>query len=339
MRIAIVNDLSLAVEVLRRVVSSHAGYEIAWIAKDGAEAVAECRKDTPDLILMDLIMPEMDGVEATCRIMQETPCAILVVTATVSGHSDKVFEAMGCGALDAVCTPVLKPGGRIEGGNELLAKVERISRLIPKQASNLFRPKPIGVRPNTGRMPPLVAVGASAGGPKAVARILGQLPGDFPGSLVIVQHVDAGFAPSLVEWLGSQTALRVELAQKGARPAPGSVLIAGGDRHLVMTSEFSLTYTAEPMESPYRPSIDVFFSSVGKHWPAKALAVLLTGMGTDGARGLLCLRRAGWHTIAQDKASCAVYGMPKAAVEVDAAAEVLPLSEIPAAIVEFASRR
>jgi two-component system, chemotaxis family, response regulator WspF len=338
LRIAIVNDLALAVEVLRRVVLSHAGYEIAWIAKNGAAAVNECRKDLPDLILMDLIMPVMDGVEATRRIMQETPCAILVVTATVTGHSDKVFEAMGCGALDVVCTPVLGPGSRIEGGNELLDKVDRISRLIPKQSPTLFKPRPIGALPITGRLPPLVAVGASAGGPKAVAQILGQLPGDFRGSLVIVQHVNAGFAASLVEWLGSQTALRVELAQNGARPAPGSVLIAGGDRHLVMTPEFCLTYSPQPVESPYRPSIDVFFSSVGEHWPSKALAILLTGMGTDGARGLLCLRRAGWRTIAQDKASCAVYGMPRAAVELDAASDVLPLPEIPAAIMGFASR-
>jgi two-component system response regulator WspF len=339
LRIAIVNDLTLAVEVLRRVVLSRSGYEVAWIARDGAEAVRMCRDDPPDLVLMDLIMPEMDGVEATCRIMSETPCAILVVTATVDGHADKVFEAMGCGAMDAVCTPVFAPGARIEGGKELLDKIERLSRLIRRSPLTSSRPRHADIPKDMTRIPPLVVIGASAGGPKALALILGQLPRDLDGCIVIVQHVDGEFAASLVEWLKSQTTLPLELARIGGRPDPRTVLVAGGDNHLVMTPDLALGYTPEPRESAYRPSIDVFFASVGKYWPRKAMAILLTGMGRDGAQGLLGLRRAGWLTIAQDKPSCVVYGMPKAAVELDAAVEILPLSEIPAAITAFVSRR
>src|SRR3989442_12517502 len=130
MRIAIVNDMLIAVEALRRVVSGAPGYQVAWMARDGAEAVVKCAADTPDLILMDLIMPGLDGVEATRQIMMESPCAILVVTATVSGNAPKVFEAMGFGALDAVNTPVLGAHGKLEGATALLNKIATIGKLI-----------------------------------------------------------------------------------------------------------------------------------------------------------------------------------------------------------------
>ena len=133
MRVAIVNDLMLAVEALRRVVKTDPDLEIAWIAMNGREAVEKCRVDRPDLILMDLIMPVMDGVQATCAIMRDTPCAVLVVTATVEGNAARVFEAMGCGALDAVCTPTLVSGGAISGGEDLLRKINTVRRLVGKQ--------------------------------------------------------------------------------------------------------------------------------------------------------------------------------------------------------------
>ena len=136
MRIAIVNDLRMAVEILRRAIAMEPGHQVAWIAYNGAEAVDMCRADRPDLILMDLIMPEMDGVEATRRIMKTCPCPILVVTATVSGNAGKVFEAMGCGALDASATPVLAAGGGIEGARDLLKKIATIGKLTGKGAAS-----------------------------------------------------------------------------------------------------------------------------------------------------------------------------------------------------------
>jgi len=335
LRIAIVNDLLMAVEILRRVVLSGPGYELAWIARDGSEAVARCSRDLPDLILMDLIMPEMDGVEATRRIMRDTPCAILIVTATVMGNADKVFDAMGAGALDVIATPVLGPQGKIRGGKELLAKIARIARLIQKPSP--APPVETGKDPAvpTGLLPPLVVIGASAGGPRAVAGLLEALPENFGPAIVVIQHVDADFGMKLVDWLRRQTSVQVRSAEEGTKPAAGVVLVAVNEHHLVLGPDLRLSYSPEPLDAVYRPSIDVFFDSAAAHWKAKGLAILLTGMGRDGARGLLHLRRAGWHTIAQDEKSSTVFGMPKAAIELGAAAEVLPLSKIPAAILKM----
>jgi two-component system response regulator WspF len=329
MRIAIVNDVPLAVEAVRRVVLGTAQHELAWIAQDGLQAVELCARDKPDLILMDLIMPRIDGAEATRRIMAATPCPIVVVTANVTDNSSKVFEAMGAGALDAVNTPVLLSPGGFKGAQMLLTKIETIGKLIGVSDS----PKPPSARPlaRERHFPPsncLVALGASAGGPSAVLRILEGLPADFPAAILIVQHVDEQFAQGLANWLDRQVRLPVRLAQDGETPRAGTVLLAGRDSHLVMTPKRHLAYTRQPADCSYRPSIDVFFKSVSRYWPGEKLAVLLTGMGRDGAEGLRMLRSEGSHTIAQDEATSAVYGMPKAAAELQAATEILPLDRI-----------
>ncbi len=340
MRIAIVNDLVMAVEALRRLVLSVPGYEVAWVGRDGAEAVAQCAKDTPDLVLMDLIMPVMDGVEATRRIMKESPCAILVVTATVTGNSSKVFDAMGHGALDAVNTPVLGTRGEIEGGDALLAKIVTIGRLIGKTGgAHHRRTSDLKLVAPSDRLPPLVAIGASTGGPKALADVLSRLPGSFGAAVVIVQHVDVQFAPGMAAWLNDQTPLRVRTAFEGAHPEVGTVWLAGTNDHLILTPGLTLGYTTEPRDFPYRPSVDVFYRSLVTHWPRKDVAALLTGMGRDGAEGLAALRRAGWHTIAQDEATSVVYGMPKAAAEMGAAVQVLPIEQVAPAIAHEVGRK
>lgn len=329
MRIAIVNDVMMAIEAVRRVVIGSSGHQLAWVALDGDDAVTRCAADTPDLILMDLIMPKMGGVEATRRIMANSPCAIVIVTANVDDNSSKVFEAMGAGALDAVNTPVLESPGATDGATALLAKIETIRKLIGAAPPN--RPSAAPVQPTDHQefsSGPLVVIGASAGGPAAVAKILSQLPADFPAPIVIVQHVDSQFSQGLADWLDYQTPLQVRLAQDGDRPAPGVVLLAANDNHLVLADPTRLTYTRHPLESSYRPSVDVFFKSVANLWRSDVIAVILTGMGRDGAEGLRTLHDKGHHTIAQDRATSAVYGMPKAAAELQAASEILPLEQI-----------
>ncbi|GAP99256.1 chemotaxis response regulator protein-glutamate methylesterase [Leptolyngbya sp. NIES-2104] len=308
MRIAIVNDISLAVEALRRTLKQAPQHEIAWVAYNGLEAVNKCVHDRPDLILMDLFMPEMDGVEATKRIMQQSPCAILVVTADVQHSSAKVFEAMGYGALDAVNTPTF---GK-EDSHLLLSKIHTIGKLIGKTK---FVPIQSRV--------PLIVIGASTGGPKAIVTILSQLPPDFGSAIVIVQHVDVQFAAGMIDWLNQQTALEVRKAKVGDRPTKGIVLFASTNDHLCLQPNGTLTYTPHPISYPYRPSVDVFFKSVAQYWTDRGTAVLLTGMGRDGAEGLKALRQQGWYTIAQNEPSCVVYGMPKAAIDLGAAVDVL----------------
>lgn len=338
MRIAIVNDVALAREALRRIIAGTGEHQVAWLAADGVQAVEMCRQDRPDLILMDLVMPVMDGAEATRLIMAHSPCAILVVTSTVSGHLNKVFQAMGYGALDAVTTPSFDGSGKLDGAALLLEKIQTVARLIGRPCptrSATIMPEVPGTF--TGSAHPLVLIGASTGGPQALVEILCELPADFPAGVVVAQHVDTDFVAGLATWLSDRTRLRVRLAKPGDRPQPGTILLAGTNDHLVLTGNGSVNYTPEPQNCPFRPSINVLFKSVVR-WPMPGVAVLLTGMGKDGAEGLLALRQAGWHTIAQDEKTSVVYGMPKAAAELNAAVEVLPLCHIASAVIATISR-
>jgi two-component system response regulator WspF len=343
MRIGIVNDVGLAREALRRVVQSCSQHEIAWTASDGAEAIALAREDRPDLILMDLFMPGTDGVEATRRIMGESPCAILVVTATISGHLSKVYQAMGYGALDALDTPILGLHGQISGASLLLHKIEIIGKLLGNTAerhgdrrhatdSLIHTLHPLN---SAELIEPLVILGASTGGPNALAQVLAEIPATLEVPIIIVQHVDAAFAPGLGQWLSEQSHRHVTLITEGHRPAARDVLLSGTDDHLILGEDRCLHYSAEPSDVSYRPSVDVFFASVARNWPKPGVAALLTGMGRDGAAGLLKLRGQDWRTIAQDESSSVVWGMPKAAAEIGAAEQVLPISRVADAIVRL----
>jgi two-component system response regulator WspF len=322
-----VNDLAIATEALRRVIAEAPHHQVAWTAADGFEAVRRCAEDCPDLVLMDLIMPLMDGVEATRRIMAATPCAIVIVTATVEGAAGRVFEALGAGALDAVNTPTLN--GSRAGAQALLAKIEMIGRLIGSPVKAAPRTSlSASTRTSGNGKAWLFALGTSAGGPAALAEVLKTFPRTTNAAFVAVPHLDESFAAGLAEWLGRQVALPVRLARSGDVPEPGVVLLPAREDHLVLTEAGALAYTAEPVDYVYRPSVDAFFESVARHWRGEAAGVLLTGMGRDGARGLKKMRDVHFATFAQDRNSSAVYGMPKAAAELGAAREILPLARI-----------
>jgi two-component system response regulator WspF len=333
MRIAIVNDLALARAVLRRLVESVPGYEVAWVAADGAEAVRWAAADRPDAVLMDLMMPVLDGAGATRRIMAANPCPILIVTASPGANFGKVYEALGAGGLDAVRTPELGPDGRVRNGEALLhrlAKIERTGRDCHPSGRPAFAP-PLAPRRDG---PPLVAIGASTGGPEAVARVLLDLGPTPAVPVVVVQHIAADFAEGFATWLADRTGRPARAAVEGGEVEPGWVHVAASDDHLTVRPGRRFGYTATPRECSYRPSVDVFFDSLAERWPQPGAAVLLTGMGHDGARGLARLKAGGWHTVAQDEATCVVYGMPRAAVELGAASEVLPLPRIGRAVRE-----
>lgn len=335
MRVAIVNDMTMAVETLRRVVTGIPDYSVAWVARNGGDAVQQCAKDRPDLILMDFIMPGMDGVEATRNIMARTPCPILVVTATVEGHSAKVLEALGAGALDAVQTPVYTMRGQPGGADRLKLKMDAVRLLVFQDSSNQLRSAKNTTVFSASPRDPLIVIGASAGGPAALAMILRDLPANLSASIVIVQHIDTQFAPSMASWLGEQTTLAVRTARSHDQPEAGVALIASTNDHLIFADPHNLAYAFEPRTSHYRPSVDVFFDSVAAQWKGPVMGILLTGMGRDGAKGLKALRDAGAFTIAQDANSCVVYGMPKAAAEMGAAVEILPLDRIASTLVSF----
>jgi two-component system response regulator WspF len=336
LKIGIVNDLAICIESLQKVLATVPDYQVIWVAQNGLEAVELCKEKQPDLILMDLIMPVMNGVEATRRIMQTTPCPILIVTSSVTGNSAKVFEAMGAGALDAVATPVIGRSDTPNKDEALLKKIYRIGQLTGsihvksiKASQDIAKPKIIidGVD--------LVILGSSTGGPQVLIDILSTFPEKFPAAFIVIQHMNQQFTPGLVSWMDSQINMPVQIAANGTIPEPGKVLMACTDDHLVMTPKLTLSYSEEPKENYYHPSVDVFFFSVAKYWPSKGIAALLTGMGKDGAEGLLALRKRNWYTIAQDRESSIVYGMPKAAAQLGAATDILPSGMIGGAISDF----
>ncbi len=334
MRIAIVNDSIMAVECLKRILVTTDRHQVAWVARDGSEAVMRCTSDKPDLILMDLVMPVMDGVEATRQIMQKSPCAILIVTASVDGRSSKVFQAIRAGAMDVVRTPSFDINANGKEAMKLLKKIDTIERLIAMEETVTRPPASATSNKAKDKEGVLVVIGSSTGGPQALATVLSSFPESFPASVIVVQHVDAQFAPSLASWLDSRTSLPVHTIKEGDRPIPGSIQIACTNDHLIMTPERTFAYSRKPMGNVFRPSVDVFFESVARNWKGKGIGVLLTGMGRDGAKGLLALRERGWHTISQDRDSSVIYGMPKAAAELNAAVRVLPLSNIGAALLQ-----
>lgn len=326
MKIGIVNDVAMAAEALRRAVAGSREHEVLWIARSGAEAVRMCVDKRPDLVLMDLNMPELDGVEATRTIMRQTPCAILIVTARPQDNVGQVFRALGAGALDVTATPILAGA---DGATQLLAKIKTIGKLIRANAPASSMPAGRGA---AGDVKHLLAIGASTGGPVAIARILTGWTPAAGTAIVVVQHIDANFAGHFAKWLGDQLAIAVRVIDDGDALVPDVVQVARTNDHVRLDCVHRLHYDAQPEEYVYRPSIDVFFECVAAHWKLGATGVLLTGMGRDGARGLLALRQAGKATFAQDQASSAVYGMPRAAAEIDAAERILSLENIAMAL-------
>jgi two-component system response regulator WspF len=345
-RIGVVNDSILAREALKRVIEASEDHDVAWTAADGFRAIELARSDRPDLILMDLIMPGINGVETTRRITAETNCPILIVTATVRKTVGMVYEAMGYGALDAVDTPVLGARGEIDGARPLLTKIDTIARLVGASlkgsaSRHLLESQSFDEgfeATNEAFDFDFVLIGASTGGPNAIATILERFPRDWRGCTVVVQHVDLAFAPGLARWLADRSGREVKLIERGDLPRAGATLLAGTNDHLVVTSSGRFAYETEPQSVYYRPSVDVFFASAAASRMKPGAAAILTGMGADGARGLLELKKKGWRTFAQNKESSIIWGMPRAATELGAAETVASLEEIAAAIVAGFSR-
>ena len=328
MRIAIVNDMLLARESLRKIIESSPQHEVVWLAEDGQQAIEKCNLNLPDLILMDLLMPVLDGVEATRAITLEHSCPILIVTASVGKNATQVYDAMSNGAVDATTTPLIGLGEQ-SASNQLLDKIECINKLISAKPSRQnLQAKPRGETNRVRRLPGLVAIGASNGGPKAVVSILSQLRPNFPAAVVVVQHIDEYFAQGFLNWLQSQSSLPVNEAKEGEFPQTGHVYLATHNDNLVLDNNGNFHYTPYPLDTAYRPSVDVFYNSLLDQKIEKLVAVILTGMGGDGAQGMLNLRRAGHTTVAQNRETCVSYGMPREAVRLEAAVKILALDRI-----------
>lgn len=341
MTLGLINGTAAESELIRRAIAMAPKHTLLWQASTAEDGLRLCRDQLPDLLLLDLSVPDIGGVEATRRIMGHSPCAILIMASNVGRMATEVFEAMGHGALDAVDKPAMDEAHLATCVGPFLAKLEEIDRrfLGGRSGSAAKCAKPATPPMAERVVETLVVIGASAGGPAAVRAVLGGLPPDFPAAVIVVQHMDERFSQGMVDWLSASTCLPVRVCKEGDTPSAGVVLIAGTNDHLVFKSGYRLGYSPEPADFVYRPSVDVFFASVKRYWRQRVVGVILTGMGKDGSVELKALRAMGHHTIVQDRQSSAVYGMPKAAIECGAAAEILPLDQIAQGLVKALSAR
>jgi len=336
-KILLADDSFLVRAVLRDALSRVDGITVIGEAANGAEAVTMAQNLRPDLIIMDILMPVMDGLEATEAIMASCPTPILILSATLDERDVRLaFTAIKKGALDVMGKPTSVNHGNREFIERLVEKVRLLARI--KVIHHLYRPKAIHgtTVPKPDGKRSILAIGASTGGPKAVMSIVKTLPADFNASVFIVQHISSGFARGFAQWLSIECPMPVRLAESGQLPRGGEVLVAPNDCHMTLDGDRLLLTDSPPVNS-CKPSIDVFFSSLAEMKGAQSVGVLLTGMGRDGAQGLAMLHNKGSATIVQDEKSCVVFGMPKAAISLNAADEILPLAEIPAAISRFFS--
>lgn len=321
---------------LLEVLGAEPDIEVIGEAEHGKRAIELCQQARPDVITMDMMMPVMSGLAATEYIMAHRPTPILVVSASVNrGELFKIYEALAAGAVDVLEKPTGVDDGawdrRFVATVKLVARIRVITHPRARLAALTRQKRDIAsqAQAETDGSRHLVAIGASTGGPGAVREILRTLPAQFQLPILLVLHINEPFGAAFADWLDAQTDRPVLYGRDGmpVAAAAGSVVMAPSDRHLVVRDgRFRLTDGAE--RHSCRPSVDVLFESIAEEYGSAAAACLLTGMGCDGALGLLKIREAGGLTIAQDETTSVVYGMPREAVMLGAAAHVLRLSEI-----------
>ncbi len=333
-RVLVVDDSPLVVEIVRAVLEQDPGLRVVAVASNGAESVSLARTLKPDIITMDIRMPVMDGIAATQAIMEDAPIPILILAAAVSEETSLAFRAIQAGAVDVV----EKPAAPLADAYAALQLVQRVRMVASVPLIRRRRRRPVPEAEGT-RARGVLAIGASTGGPPALATFLGALPADLGCPVLVVQHIARGFVQGLVEWLGSQTPLPVRIAERGETARAGVVYFAPEDAHLEVGPGLELKLHKDPPVDGHRPSATVLFASLSRECPATSVGVLLTGMGRDGAAGLLELRRRGGRTLCQDEASSLIWGMPRAAVEIGAAERTLPLDELPHEALDALRRR
>ena len=329
-RVLVIDDSALMRELLTQLIGRAPGFEVVGTAPDPIIAWDKIKSLQPDVLTLDIEMPRMNGLTFLDALMQHHPMPVVMVSSLTERGCATTLAALEAGAVDFVTKPAQAAAqgfDRLAG--ELIAKLTaaagaRVHR-EPAAPAKLAR-----LQPRRGAPDKVIALGASTGGTEALRVVLGMLPGDAP-PVVVVQHMPAAFTARFAERLDGLCSVRVKQAEHGDRVLAGHVLLAPGDRHMKLVrrgAECCVEVFDAERVNHSRPSVDVLFHACARQLGGNAAAALLTGMGEDGARGLLAMRRAGAHTVAQDQATCVVYGMPRAARELSAAVEVLALHDI-----------
>ena len=334
-RVLLADDSFLTLSILKDLLAQDPEIKIVGEAYDGRQAIEKVAKLRPDLLIMDVMMPVMDGLTAVQEIMKIHALPILILSSdSAVGEQSNAFNAIRLGALDVMRKPVGLSGAAWEFfASTLLAQIHTLSRVrvIHHYRSHRKEAATPPLLPPVTTCRSIIAIGASTGGPKVVMKILKDLPADRNASIVIVQHIASGFARGFAEWLNAESAYTVRIAKDGDPIERSVALVAPCDQHMEVRSG-RIVLTNAPQVNGCRPSIDNLFSSLARENPTSVVAVLLTGMGKDGAEGLLALKEGGAYTIAQDETTCAVYGMPRVAFELGGVREVQPADKIAATI-------
>ncbi|MDB4969326.1 MAG: response regulator receiver modulated CheB methylesterase [Myxococcales bacterium] len=339
-RIFVIDDSPLFREMLRGIVEADGDIVVVGEAASGEEAIARVASLVPDLVTVDIEMPGVGGLETIAQLMMRRPVPILVLTGQPTGEgSSLAFDAIGRGALEIASKSSLgdDDGRGVRQLIKQLGTVRVVRHLGPQHHP------PVRVTPALRVPPPrgcfIVGMAASSGGPSAIVEVLGALPPDFPGCVALVQHLPNGFMAPFERFLAERLELTVAVVHARTLPRPGTLLLPADDRHLLLADDGAFVVSDTPPLGGHRPSATRLFESLARVEASRAVGVILSGMGDDGAAGLLALKRTGAETVAQNEATSAIYGMPRAAVERGAATQVLPLGSIAALLCRLAVER
>jgi two-component system chemotaxis response regulator CheB len=337
-RVLVVDDSALMRQLLSELLQSDKRIEVVGTAQDPLVAREQIKALNPDVITLDIEMPRMDGLSFLEKLMALRPMPVVVVSTLTQKGTDAAVRALELGAVDYVAKPLIDLRVGVSGlRDELIAKVMAAAVSRPSARNRTVAVKPLAFDPSLSATGWIVAVGASTGGVEALQELLIGMPSNAP-AILVTQHMPAGFTASFARRLDERCNMSVQEASHGRRVLPGHVYIANGNLHLELVrsgAHFECRLHDGPLVSGHRPSVDVLFSSVARAAGENAIGVILTGMGQDGAAGLLEMRRAGARTRGQDEASCVIYGMPKAAKLLGAVQAERPLSKLAAEVLSL----
>ncbi|MCX7680732.1 MAG: chemotaxis response regulator protein-glutamate methylesterase [Anaerolineae bacterium] len=341
-RVLVVDDSAFMRLAISKRLETDPEIVVVGTARDGLDALRQIKALKPDVVTLDVEMPGMDGLSALRRVMAECPTRVIMLSALTSEGAQATITALMRGAVDFVA----KPSSAVHI-HSVIAELSHKIKLAAAAPATLPPVAPPAERattvPKAAPTPylagdPLIIIGASTGGPAALHRVLSGLPNDLPAAILIVQHMPAGFTGALARRLDEQVALTVREARAGDALARGLALVAPGDFHLVLDRE-RITLERWPRQNGVRPSVDITMESAARQYGKAVIGVVLTGMGTDGTAGARIIKQYGGRIIAQDQTTCVVYGMPRSVIEAGLADMVIPLSEIPAALMEIGDWR
>ena len=334
-RVLVVDDSTFVRTIVSKALEADPEIEVIGVAVDGIDAIEKTKSLRPDVVTLDVTMPRLDGLAALRRIMDECPTPVVMLSALTGEQTHATIEALALGAVDFFLKPSQLRRAEDDGFSEDLAgklKVAAQVNLLRLKSRARPRRAPPSAKHAAGRPAPpmcrMVTVGSSTGGPQALIELITALPGDIPAPLLLVQHMPAGFTRSLAKRLDDSSEMTVREAEPGDAVTPGLALVAPGGYHMTVSKTGKIHLNQDPPVRGVRPSVDVTMESVATAYGEAAVAVVLTGMGSDGTRGAAFIKAAGGTVLAEDESTCAVYGMPKSVVDAGYADQVVPLHKM-----------